>query len=82
MRVEAMTEAEIRKVVADAVAETLLKLGIDAADPLELQRDMQHLRAWRESVDTVKRQGIITAVGILIAGMIGLVWVSIKGNGA
>lgn len=77
-----MTEAEIRKVVADAVAETLLKLGIDAADPLELQRDMQHLRAWRESVDTVKRQGIITAVGILIAGMIGLVWVSIKGNGA
>ena len=77
-----MNEAEIRRVVAEAVAETLLKLGIDAADPLELQRDMQHLRAWRESVDTVKRQGIITAVGILIAGMIGLVWVSIKGNGA
>lgn len=76
-----MTEAETRKVVAEAVAETLLKLGIDATDPIELQKDMQHLRAWRESVATVKRQGMITAVGIIIAGVLGLIWVSIRGNG-
>lgn len=76
-----MTEAETRKVVAETVAETLLKLGIDATDPIELQKDMQHLRAWRESVATVKRQGMITAVGIIIAGVLGLIWVSIRGNG-
>jgi hypothetical protein len=75
-----MTEAEIRKVVAETVAETLLKLGIDASDPIELQRDMQHLRQWRESIATVKKQGIITAVGIIIAGVLGLIWISVKGN--
>lgn len=77
-----MTEHEIRKIVAETVAETLLKLGIDTADPIELQRDMQHLRQWRESIATVKRQGLITAVGIIIAGVLGLIWVSLKGNGA
>lgn len=75
-----MTQADIRKIVAETVAETLVKLGIDSTDPIELQRDMQHLRAWRESVETVKKQGIITAVGIIIAGVIGMIWVSIKGN--
>lgn len=76
-----MTEAEIRKIVAETVAETLTRMGIPADDPIEVQKDMQHLRAWRESVSTVKRQGLITAVGILTAGILGLIWMAVKGNG-
>ncbi len=75
-----MTDDEIKRVVAQTVAETLLKLGIDAEDPLEFQADMQHLRQWRQSVATVKRQGLMTAVGILTAGVLGLIWVAIKGG--
>lgn len=74
-----MTEAEIRRIVAQAVDETLTRMGIDAGEPIEVQKDMQHLRAWRESIATVKRQGIITAIGILTAGIIGAVWLAIKG---
>ena len=74
-----MTEAEIRKIVAETVAETLTRMGIPADDPIEVQKDMAHLRAWRESVATVKRQGIITAVGILTAGLLGILWLAIKG---
>lgn len=76
-----MTEAEIRKIVAETVKETLTRIGIEADDPLEVQRDMQHLRAWRESVATVKRQGLITAIGILTAGILGAIWMAIKGAG-
>ncbi|TGU44615.1 hypothetical protein EN788_22120 [Mesorhizobium sp. M2D.F.Ca.ET.145.01.1.1] len=75
-----MTEHELKKIVAEAVAETLLKLGIDASDPVELQKDMAHLRAWRESVQTVKQQGLVTAVGILVAGALGLLWLAFKGS--
>ncbi len=75
-----MTDDEIKRVVAQTVAETLLKLGIDAEDPLEFQADMQHLRQWRQSVATVKRQGLMTAVGILTAGVLGLIWMAIKGG--
>lgn len=75
-----MSEQEIRKIVAETVDQTLTKLGVDTSDPLEVQRDLQHLRAWRESSDTVKRQGLITAVGIIVAGIVGLVWLAIKGS--
>lgn len=74
-----MTEADIKRIVSSTVAETLLTLGIDADDPIEFQRDMQHLRQWRESMATVKRQSLMTAVGILVAGFLGLLWMAIKG---
>lgn len=74
-----MNDAEIRKIVSDTVSETLMKLGIDADDPLEFQADMQHLRNWRQSVATVKRQSLMTAIGIITAGILGLVWMAVKG---
>lgn len=75
-----MTEAEIRKIVAETVKETLMRIGVEADNPLEVQKDMQHLRAWRESVATVKRQSIITAIGIITAGILGLIWLAIRGG--
>lgn len=74
-----MNDAEVRKIVSDTVAETLMKLGIDADDPLEFQADMQHLRNWRQSVATVKRQSLMTAIGIITAGVLGLIWMAVRG---
>ena len=83
-----MTDPEIRNLVDrvakeaahEAVKETLLKLGIKADDALEVQADMQHLREWRQSVNTVKRQGLLTAVVVITTGILGLIWLAIKGN--
>ena len=75
-----MTELEIRRIVAETVKETLTRMGIEADDPFEVQKDMQHLRSWRTSTETVKRQGLLTAVGIVTAGVIGIIWMAIKGS--
>lgn len=75
-----MTEAEVAAIVEKAVQQTLLTMGIDTSDPAEMQRDFQHLRAWRESVETVKRQGLITAVGVIVTGVIGGIVLWIKGG--
>ncbi|RUV65856.1 hypothetical protein EOA64_00490 [Mesorhizobium sp. M1A.F.Ca.IN.022.02.1.1] len=75
-----MTEHEVKKIVAEAVAETLLTLGIDTSDPVELQKDMAHLRSWRESVATVKQQGLIAATGVITVGLLGLLWLAFKGS--
>jgi hypothetical protein len=40
---------------------------------------MAFLRNWRESTETVKRQSIITAVAIFMAGLLGLIWLALKG---
>lgn len=75
-----MTEAEIRQIVSETVAETLIRIGVDASNPIEFQKDMQHLRAWRESIATVKKQSLLTAIGIITTGFVGLIWVALKGQ--
>lgn len=62
------------------VAELLITLGIDTKNPMEMQADMQHLRAWRNSVATIKRQGLLSATGIIIVGVLGLIWTAIANN--
>lgn len=56
-----------------------MTLGIETDEALEVQKDMQHLRAWREAVATVKRQSLMTAIGIITAGVLGLIWLAVKG---
>lgn len=75
-----MNEAEVKRIVAETVTQTLLTLGVDTNDPVELQKDLAHLRAWRESMETVRRQSLITAIGVITAGGLGLIWLAIKGN--
>lgn len=81
-----MTDEEITALVKKTAEETahqvmrqtLLVMGVDTSNPLAFQADMQHLRAWRESIATVKRQGLLTAVGIIVAGVLGLIWTAVK----
>lgn len=77
-----MTDEDIRKIVSETVAQTLLRLGLDAEDPIELQADFLHLRKFRKSYEAAGRQTLLTAVGIIVAGILGLIWLKIGlGNG-
>ena len=75
-----MTEHEIRKIVAETVDQTLTRLGVDTENPIELQRDLQHLRDWRLAAAAIKKQSLVTAVGVIIAGVLGLMWLGLKGS--
>lgn len=89
MEQQKMTDEEIEALVkktAEETAEEVLRrafisMGLDMTTPsgiVAAQADMQHLRAWRTSVETVKRQGLLTAVIILTTGLLGLVWTAIR----
>ena len=82
-----MTEAEIKRIASEAakasVEEMFLRFGIEANNPDDikaLQKDFAHLRGWRESTDTIKRQGIITIVIVLTTGVLGLIWAAVTGK--
>lgn len=62
------------------VEDLLIKLGVEHDDPIEMQKDFQHLRSWRVSSETIKAKAVLTAIGIVIAGICGAVWVAIKGH--
>jgi hypothetical protein len=67
-----------------AVKSTLLSLGINIETPaeiLEAQLDFQHLRAWRESTDAVKRKALLTAVTVVVTGALGYLVLAFKSGG-
>ena len=73
-----MTHEEIEAIVKATVHSTLSTLGIDAANPFELQKDFSHLRSWRKSTDQMKQAGFLSVIGILVSGILGLIWSAIK----
>lgn len=73
-----MTKDDIDDIVSKAVKETLTSMGFQADNPIEAQRDMQFLRAWRSSTEAVKRQSIATTIAVITAGLLGLVWLALR----
>lgn len=67
-----LTNKQLEQVVEKAVTDTFLKMGIDSADPIEMQKDMQHLRQWRESTESIKTKSLATIIGFVIVGGLGL----------
>lgn len=73
-----MTKEELKALMTEAVREAFTKMGIDADDPLEMQRDFQHLREWRVAVADVRSKSTLALLGILISGALGALWLGFK----
>ena len=78
MSLQNMTQDELQKLIAEAVRQTLLQMGADPSDPIEMQRDFQHLRQWRTAGENLKRQGTMTLLGIFITGTVALLLVGVR----
>ena len=73
-----MTESEIEGIVSKAVAQTLIQLGVDSADPLQMQKDFAHLRQSRIARESVSRKALLTVVGVMITGALGAIVLGIQ----
>lgn len=76
-----LTHAEVQ-LVADAAAQkavtsTLVSFGLDPSDPIAMQKDMAHLREWRQATDKIRSRGVLAALAFLCLGGIAIVLVSI-----
>jgi len=76
-----MTQDEIREIARtaarEAVHEMMIGLGADVSNPaakIEMQKDFQSLREWRQSMQAVRRHGLITAWGVIVVGVLGLIY--------
>ncbi|RWB40463.1 MAG: hypothetical protein EOQ44_25325 [Mesorhizobium sp.] len=79
-----MTDSEIQEIAEraaqEAVKKTFLTLGLDIEDPLEAQADMRFVRKTRTSAETIQRQSLMAAVGVVTVGLLGLIWAAIRGH--
>jgi len=78
MAVDPETRLELERIVAESVRQTLIQLGISTLDPLEMQKDMQHLREWRKSMENVKSKAMITTLTIFLSGVLAALWLGFK----
>ena len=74
----ALSHSELNEVVAEAVKQTLMQLGVDTSDPFAMQRDFQHLRQWRESGEDLKRKGTVALLGIFFSGLVSLLIIGLR----
>lgn len=73
-----LTETQVRKIIKESVAETLVSFGVNPKEPVELQKDFSFLREWRITTDTVKKRGLFTIIGMLVAGGLTLLWMGLQ----
>lgn len=77
-----LTAEEIRAIVKETVQQTLnetfVRLGVAIDDPIEVQKDFQHLRDWRVTTDAVKNKAMLASIGLLVSGALAAIWVGIK----
>src|SRR3990167_542769 len=71
---EDRTEAIAERAACKAIDGFFIRLGVDTRDPIAMQKDFATLRSFRESVELVKKRGLITAVTIVVTGVRAAVW--------
>ena len=74
-----MTRPEEIELLAERAADKAIQrffqvLGVDASDPIEMQKDFAHLRSWRQAIEQTKSHTLTAAIGIILTGIAGAVW--------
>ena len=73
-----LTDEQLLKFTKGIVHETLLTIGVDADDPIEMQRDFQHMRDLRVTSNIIKKRALHIVVGIIVVGVISACWMGFK----
>jgi len=73
-----VTLEDLRVVTREAVEQTLMTLGVDVQNPLQMQQDFARLREWRLAMDGVRRRGLKAVSGLLISGLIAAILLGLK----
>lgn len=73
-----VTKAELEELIHSTVKRTLTSLGLRHDNPFEMQRDFQFLRDLRQGVSQVRTKGVLTLIGLAIAGLATAIWLGIK----
>lgn len=71
-------QKDVQAIVEKVVRDNLHHVGLRPEDPVETQADLRWVREWRETVFAVRRKGLVTAVGVVVAGALGAIWLGIR----
>ncbi len=67
-----------KEAASEAVKETLIRMGLQADDPIEAQKDFQHLRQWRKSTQSLGMKVTALVLLTMVSGALAALWVGLK----
>jgi len=73
-----VSKDEIRDIVRQSVHDTLVSLGVENGEPIEMQKDFAHLRDLRKSSESIKNKATTTLIGTFVLGILGLLSIALK----
>lgn len=76
-----LTEPELEEIISKSVQSAFISMGIDAQDPIEMQKDFQHLREFRYTTEKIRAKTILSLVGLFVVGFASLIWLGLKAVG-
>lgn len=69
---------EVERIVKQTVKETLIHLGVKVDDPIEVQKDFQHLREWRLAIQEARKKTMLAVVGVVVSGVLAALWLGVR----
>ena len=75
-----MKEDDIKKVVKEAVQETLILFGFTIDNPKAMQDDMMHLRNLRLGCEATKKNALKAFITVTIPGALYIIWEAFKSS--
>ena len=78
MSLNNMMHDDLKKLISEAVRETLVQMGANPSNPIEMQRDFQHLRQWRTAGEDLRAKGMLALLSIFITGAVALFLVDLR----
>ena len=73
-----MEEEQIRKIVEEAVRETLSVLGIAHKEPQEMQADFLYIRRMRRGSEMVSQRVMTSIITVMIPTTLYLLWEALR----
>lgn len=64
--------------VLKTISAILTSFGINDDDRKEIRADFVHLRRWRKSTEQIQKVGTVSAIGIIVSGVLGMLWIGLK----
>jgi hypothetical protein len=69
---------ELDAVVRTSVHQTLITLGIDTSDPIQIQQDFAFLSEMRAAHSKVRTRGMMIMVGLVLTSIATAAWLGLK----
>jgi len=76
-KVVVVNEDRLREVVKESVKDAFTAIGFDINNPIEMQKDLNYLRSWREIVHKGGMRALTTAIGLAVIAGVGAVLVGL-----